>query len=94
MNTIHKYTMSFHDLQVLSLPALAQPLSLQMQHGEAQLWALVDTSAPVADYTVLCYGTGQEVQPLPNGHEFLGTVQYGNLVFHFFGFCSQFASSQ
>ncbi|MGI4736311.1 MAG: DUF7352 domain-containing protein [Janthinobacterium lividum] len=92
MHTIHKFTLGFDDVQVLSLPPFAQPLSVQMQHGSPQLWALVNTAEPVTQYTVLCYGTGHEVQQLPRGYEFLGTVQYGSLVFHYFGFFSSFAA--
>lgn len=92
MQTIHKHTLAVDDVQVLNLPRFALPLSVQMQNGKPQLWALVDTEQPTAEYTVLCYGTGHEVEPLPVGFEFLGTVQLPNvaLAFHFFGFYSSF----
>jgi hypothetical protein len=92
MFTIHKFTLAIQDVQVLALPRFSQPLSVQMQHGSPQLWAMVNTEEPKADYTVLCYGTGHEVQPLPVGYEFLGTIQFGSLVFHYFGFYSSFAN--
>lgn len=92
MLTIHKYTLRFDDVQVLSLPRIAQPLSIQLQHGEAQLWALVDTSEPAGEYQVHCFGTGHEVPRLPIGHEFLGTVQFGSLVFHYFGYYASYAN--
>jgi hypothetical protein len=92
MLTIHKFTLALDDVQVVRLPRFSQSLSVQMQHNEPQLWALVNNEEPAADYTVLCYGTGHEVAPLPNGYEFLGTVQFGRLVFHYFGFYSSFAN--
>lgn len=86
MKTIFKYPLAIADVQTLKLPHFAQPLSVQIQHREPQLWALVDTSAPVGEYEVLMYGTGHKVAELPVGHEFLGTIQWGSLVFHYFGY--------
>jgi hypothetical protein len=96
MQTIHKHTLAIDDVQILNLPRFSLPLSVQIQNGKPQLWALVNTDEPTAEYTVLCYGTGHEVALLPVGHEFLGTVQLPNvaLVFHFFGFYSSFADER
>jgi hypothetical protein len=96
MQTIHKFTLNATDVQVLELPRFSQPLSVQVQDGKPQLWALVDTDEPTADYAVLCYGTGQKVARLPLGYQFLGTVQLagGSLVFHFFGFYTSFSGSR
>jgi hypothetical protein len=91
MLTIHKFPLTTQDKQVIQLPAFAQPLSLQTQHTIPCLWALVDTEQPLRDYVVLIYGTGHEVQKMPIGYEFLGTLQSANegLVFHFFGYPAQ-----
>lgn len=86
--TIFKYPGKLDDMQVVSLPRFSQPLSIQQQNESLQLWALVDTDEPVANYVLHCYGTGHPVGDLPIGHEFISTVQLagGGLVFHFFGF--------
>lgn len=88
MRAIFKYALTGSSRQIINLPALAQPLSLQLQQGSPHLWALVDTDQPIQRYVVLAYWTGHEVQELPIGHEFLGTLQSsdGSLVFHFFGY--------
>ena len=67
------------------MPQGARILSAQVQHGRVQLWALVDTEAPVVQRNVVPYGTGH---PLPHGDpgKFVGTVQLddGALVLHLF----------
>ena len=71
--------------QALFLPKCGRILSVQMQHGECQLWAIVDKEAP---------RVGRRFEVLPTGaivedHDklvFLGTVQVdgGSLIFHVF----------
>lgn len=87
MKTIYKYPLTGHNTQVIKLPSFSLPLSSQMQHGQPCLWMLVDTDQPIQNYMVRTYGTGDEVDELPIGFEFLGTLQSasGDLVFHFFG---------
>lgn len=96
MQTIHKFTLNTNNVQVLALPRFSECLSLQVQNGKPQLWALVDTEQTAAEFTVICFGTGHEVPRLPPSHKFLGTAQLasGSLVLHFFGFYSHFSSSR
>jgi hypothetical protein len=88
MKTIYKYPLTGHQRQVIQLPPSSLPLSLQLQQGQPCLWVLIETDQPKLDYVVRCYGTGHEVEKMPAGFEFLGTLQSsdGTLVFHFFGY--------
>ena len=67
------------------MPEGARLLTVQIQDGMPQLWALVDEKAPIIDRTIATYGTGNS---LPDGYlgEYIGTYQFGGgaLVFHVF----------
>ena len=79
---IWKYTLQMHDLQTLTIPVGAKLLSLQMQEGQPQLWALVNEAAPCEPRRITVYGTGQPIYNDPG--VFIGTFQYGEYVFHVF----------
>lgn len=66
------------------MPVGAQVLSVQLQHGEAKMWVLVDTAWPVEPKRFAVHGTGHPVPP--NRGRFIGTFQLdgGSLVFHLF----------
>lgn len=87
MRTVHKFILPvMHgDTIRLSMPADAQFLSIQEQHGEVCLWALVDTAKPGMPRNLLMVGTGH---PLPPGYfgRYIDSVQLigGSLVLHFF----------
>lgn len=70
------------------MPADAQPLSVQVQHGEPQMWALVTpptstTSIQTRQRTFLIAGTGH---PIPENVSHIGTFQMmgGSLILHLF----------
>lgn len=79
---IWKYTLQMQDLQTLTIPVGAKLLSLQMQEGKPQLWALVDEASPCEPRRITVYGTGQPIHNDPG--VFIGTFQYGEYVFHVF----------
>ena len=85
MKTIWKYELVTTDKQVLALPTEAVILTVQMQHGKTNLWALVDTEAVGEESrTIAIYGTGH---PMPDNvmRTYLGTYQLADtLVFHTF----------
>jgi hypothetical protein len=82
MPTIWKYNLSLVDEQVIEIPASASNLTLQMQGGGPRLWALVDPTAPTVKRTIRMFGTGH---PVPDDiMAYLGTVQDGPFVWHFF----------
>lgn len=87
MKTIYKYQVPVNDHFTLELPEGARILSVQVQRGRAQLWALVDPAAPPARRDFMQYGTGHSVQPF-NGRalDYIGTYQLseGDLILHLF----------
>jgi hypothetical protein len=63
------------------MPQGAQCLTVQIQRGGACLWAIVDPAAPVVYRHVRIAGTGH---PAPPEADYLGTLQMGDYVWHYF----------
>jgi hypothetical protein len=82
MKTIWKWTLK--PQTVIDMPDGAQVLTVQMQHGEPQLWALVDPVAPTVKRVFNIYGTGHSMGDRTGSY--IGTFQMdgGSLVFHVF----------
>jgi hypothetical protein len=83
---IWKWTMAVADLQTVEMPRGAQVLSVQMQGGAPQLWALVDEDARTEPRTFATYGTGNPMPEVFTHGRFVDTYQMhgGSLVFHVF----------
>lgn len=83
MSTIYKYKLQ-PGRTVLDLPIGATPLSVQMQHGEPCMWALVEPHQPTTRRFFDVYGTGHGM-PADPGH-YVATFQMdgGALVWHVF----------
>ena len=85
MKKIYKYEIAPGVFQALNLPAGAEVLSIQVQHGRPHIWAAIDTEKPLTTRTFCVYGTGVEI---PDFYmlSFIGTFQLadGDLVFHLF----------
>lgn len=82
---IWKWTLAVTDVQTIELPVGAGILTVQMQGGEPQLWALCDENATAKDKRhIAIYGTGNLMPDEPG--EYLATFQMhgGALVFHAF----------
>lgn len=82
---IWKWTLFVTDKQNIHMPIGAKILSVQMQRGEPQLWALVDDQVQAREpRTISVYGTGHEIEDNPG--TFLGSIQdhSGNMVLHVF----------
>jgi hypothetical protein len=88
VNRVFKYRIPAERLFFLPLPAGAEVLAVQTQHGEGQLWALVDPAAPTTERCFEIAGTGHEMADLADDVErrYVGTwqVQDGAFVFHLF----------
>ena len=56
MKTIYKY--SLEDNHTVMLPAGAELLTVQAQHGSIYVWALVDIAMGVEPRTIRIFGTG------------------------------------
>lgn len=67
---------------IIAMPAGAQVLTVQMQNGSPQLWALVDPTAKKKQRHFRVVGTGHEFDP--TGCEYVATFQVPGLVFHVF----------
>ncbi len=81
---IFKYPVQMKDRFTLLMPDGAQPISVQMQHGEPQVWAIVNTDAPLTPRQFYLRGTGHDMGDAI-GSRFIGTFQVdGSLVFHLF----------
>ena len=82
MKTIWKWTLQPET--TIDTPHGAKLLAVQEQHGEPQLWALVDPGAETEKRTFRVYGTGHDLPDDPG--QYVGTFQMhgGALVFHVF----------
>lgn len=81
---VFKYTLKVTDEQTIEIPSPADLLTVQIQHGMPQLWAIVDENTKTRPITLLTVGTGN---PMPDNYrKYLGTYQLsgGALVFHVF----------
>lgn len=83
--TIYKYTVPITDEVVMSLPIGAQILTVQVQHGEPQLWAIVDPSRGTERRAFRIFGTGHPVD-CAESLRYIATFQTasGRLVWHMF----------
>jgi hypothetical protein len=79
---VYKYWLTVGD-QTVTLPAGARILAVQLQHGEPQLWALVDPSQPMETRRLAMIGTGHDA---PEKATYISTFQMneGHLVVHVF----------
>jgi hypothetical protein len=80
--TIHKYPLKWEETQIIHIPSGAEPLALQPQNGVPTLWAKVDEDAILEPRMVRIFGTGALMSADP--YRYLGTIQAGSFVFHFF----------
>lgn len=84
MKTIHKWQLEITDRQVLKMPCRPMILTVQIQSGILCLWAKVDTDEPTKEYTVLIFGTGNELPVSGWGYGYIGTIQQYGGVWHVF----------
>jgi hypothetical protein len=82
--TIWKFPLVIDDRQEVEVPDGARFLSIQTQNGLPCMWLAVDPKAAKTKVALRCFGTGHK---LPIGWDhwvFLGTVQTGQFVWHYF----------
>lgn len=89
MKTIYKYTLEpsgFPSVQDIQMPDLSELLTVQVQLGRPQLWALVDPSRPLRTRKIEVFGTGEDIESDGVHRKYIGTFQLegGGLVFHVF----------
>ena len=84
MNRILKFPLARTHRQQIDLPAGAQIVACQPQHGDVTLWALCNTDQPRTPRTVICVSSGQDIPD--DAGQYLGTCQFhdGSTVVHTF----------
>lgn len=87
MRTIFKYAVEISEDFTVQAPEGAEWLSVQVQGGEVQIWARVNTIRPAAEYRFGVHGTGHELNDFTARAPHIGTFQLegGALVFHLIG---------
>ncbi len=82
---IWKWTLQLIDLQTIKMPIGAKMLTVQIQYGNPQLWALCDPEEPTEGRHIAIYGTGNPVPDIV-GQQYIATFQLcnGELIFHVF----------
>lgn len=82
---IWKWTLEVTDMQTLELPQGSGILTVQMQNGKPQLWALCNEETERKERRLIAiYGTGNPMPDEPG--EYIATFQMfgGGAVFHVF----------
>ena len=87
MITVYKYPVQMQAEFTVDLPRGAEFLSVQVQHGDPQMWFRVDTSREVVRQVFSTVGTGHPIAPELSRLPYLGTFHLsdGALAFHLFG---------
>jgi hypothetical protein len=72
-------------IATIAMPSGAQVLTVQVQAGIPQIWAVVDPKAPIVERRFQVVGTGHPFEMKPS-HKYLGTFQMhqGLFVYHLF----------
>lgn len=85
MKTIYKYKLQTTDEQQILMPKGAEILTVQLQDGEPQLWALVETNNQPTKRYIEIFGTGNPIIGI-GPRKYIATYQLrgGALVFHVF----------
>lgn len=79
---ILKYSLEITDRQTIQMPDFAKILTVQIQNGIPQLWALVDEAHPRVNRIIRTYGTGRSIdRPIS---KYIGTYQTDRFIFHVF----------
>lgn len=82
MKTIWKFPLALGK-SILKMPAGSISLFAGDQRGALQLWAQVETEAPIVRRLFSVYGTGEPMEEIP-GRVYVGSVLSleGHLVWH------------
>lgn len=67
----------------IQMPKGAEILSIQLQDGAIKVWAMVNPDAELISRWFHVVGTGHEIDFAWKNYKFIGTVQQGRYVWHF-----------
>ena len=85
MRTIFKTKLWFNEsYQIVKLPEGFELLSLQVQDHQPTMWYICDSEAPHVETEIMMCGTGWNLESEIKKKNYLGTLQNGPLVWHFF----------
>lgn len=86
MYRVFKYTIPTEDYFVLDLPKGAKILTVQEQHGELQMWALVKEGVLRETRKFRFTGTGHPIKEIPEELNYINTIQLagGSFIGHLF----------
>ena len=87
VKSIFKFNLETTDSQTVIMPKGAEILTIQNQHEDAELWALVDSNAPLEERIIEIFGTGHPVHcDMGVERKYIATYQLsgGNYIFHAF----------
>lgn len=87
MKKVFKYDVAIDDYQTIEMPKCAELLKVGCQHGEMNLWALVDPNAETEKRKFRLAGTGHEITDEEASKlRYVGTCIMANgfAVFHLF----------
>lgn len=85
MRTVHKFQLKVTSApQTIDLPHSARALSVQMQNDVPTVWIETDfeRATEILRVEISVVGTGHPIPPV--AEYYLGTVQMGNHVWHFY----------
>ena len=81
---VYKYPLEVGDWVTVTMPAGAEPLCVQVQHGQPCLWARVTIGHPPVSHHFRIAGTGHDLGSNVGPH--IGSFQLagGDFIFHVF----------
>lgn len=85
--TIYKFPLDIKDIQTIEMPDGAEILTVQVQKGTLNMWALLDVEKPLTERVFEVFGTGHPVYcDMGINRKYIGTAQTmgDNLVWHIF----------
>lgn len=85
MKRVFKYELPIDDVVCIKMPAGAQALTVDTQHGDPQLWVLVNPDAPMVAHRFRVAGTGHPIES-KDAEKYVGSFQLysGSFVGHLF----------
>lgn len=86
---IYKYPLELIEEQTIIIPQEHKLLCVQMQYGQAKIWALVNNASSSTKLKVFHYGIGHNFYL--GTKEYLGTYQKDTFVWHIFTFLIKYS---
>lgn len=82
MSAIWKTALKITGTQEINIPKNSSLLTVQVQNDTPTLWFVCNPEEALHPIKIYCHGTGYEC-PVEDKN-YLGTIQFAHLVFHYF----------